>query len=210
VPPRSSIHIAAEAPKEFALTDEELQCCERFSSKRISDFVAGRYCASEALAKLGLDRVSIPIGDSREPVWPATIIGSIAHTDRLAGAIAASDMSYLGLGLDLEKLQPLDNIATQICTEKELEFQRNNSGFADYLNVVFSAKEAVYKCVWPIVQKFISFRDLELAMDAPAKHFRVSWNNDVHPHITRIHGSWATADGLISTIAILTRDEDKN
>jgi 4'-phosphopantetheinyl transferase EntD len=208
LPPGVRGHFAASAPEGFVLTAAEQQGCGRFSGKRLSDFAAGRYCASEALRILGQDRVSVPIGESRQPVWPVTIVGSIAHTSGMAAAIVANERLYAGLGLDLERLQSMDNIAAQICTERELALPRSNAEGANHLSVIFSAKEAVYKCVWPLTRTFFSFHDIELAIDHSRGRFRVVWHNDIDPVANSVHGFWRIAGDLIGAVAVLMHDAD--
>jgi 4'-phosphopantetheinyl transferase EntD len=208
LPPGVRVHFAASAPESFILTADEQQGCGRFSAKRLSDFTAGRYCASEALRILGQDRVSVPIGESRQPVWPATIVGSIAHTSGMAAAIVANERLYAGLGLDLERLQSMDNIAAQICTERELALPRSSAKEANHLSVIFSAKEAVYKCIWPLTRTFFSFHDIELAIDHSHGLFRVAWHNDIDPIANSVHGFWRTAGDLIGAVAVLMYHAD--
>lgn len=206
VPPGVRLHYATSVPETFVLTETEQRGCSRFSEKRLHDFATGRYCASEALRMLGQDRVSVPIGESRQPIWPVSIAGSIAHTSGMAAAIVAAKRRYPGLGLDLEHLQGMDRIADQICTGRELARSRGSVFGADHLNVIFSAKEAVYKCIWPLTRAFFSFCDVELAVDHGHRRFHVSWHNDLGSAAGNVHGFWRIAGDLIGAVAVLSHD----
>lgn len=45
--------------------------------KRQTEYLAGRYAATMALRKLGINNIDIAVGEHRSPVWPENIIASI-------------------------------------------------------------------------------------------------------------------------------------
>ncbi len=202
-------HLSSHYQEDFVLHADEQRSCRRFSGKRIRDFVLGRYNAVKALQMLGISRQPIPMGNSREPLWPGGSIGSISHTEGLAGAIVASNLGYCGLGLDIERSQNIDDIASQFCTHGELEYSRELFPESEYLNVVFGAKEAIYKCIWPTVRRFISFKDVQVAVDMNCNQFQVQWHNSVHPELDRVRGFWVTAHGYMAVVALLVRTEKR-
>jgi 4'-phosphopantetheinyl transferase EntD len=75
--------------------------------KRQAEFFYGRLAARLALAGQDMNHVNLPVGRSREPVWPAGWTGSISHTTGIAGAIVAPTGSSRckGIGLDLDDRQ---------------------------------------------------------------------------------------------------------
>jgi 4'-phosphopantetheinyl transferase EntD len=129
--------------------------------KRKCEFAAGRYCAFEALQSLGISiPIDIPVGPNREPVWPANTIGSISHCQGIAVAVAAhrSDVTYLGV--DIEPLispEICDQIWHCVVCEKESKFSKGFSSRETFLTVVFSAKEALYKALFPIIKQVVGF-----------------------------------------------------
>lgn len=203
-------HLSSAYHEDFVLHADERRSCGRFSEKRIGDFVLGRYNAVQALQMLGISRKPIPMGSSREPLWPFGTVGSISHTNGLAGAIVARNHGYGGLGLDIERTQNLDEIASQFCTEPELEYSRELPRATEYLNVVFGAKEAIYKCIWPTVRRFVSFQDVQVAIDMSRNQFHVAWHNSVAPELDQVHGSWVIACGYAAVVAILERAGDRS
>ena len=69
--------------------------------KRLSEFVAGRYCAREALKLLGLTQPpSIGIRPDRGPDRPEGVVGAITHTDGFAWAAVARQRDLRGIGID--------------------------------------------------------------------------------------------------------------
>ena len=136
--------------------------------KRRRDFLAGRYCARLALEKLAPELAAhqIEIGPGREPIWPAGLVGSITHTDGFASAAVAWRRDVLALGLDSERLRSSPGVAeieSQVFEPSELEALR-----ADRLSrqqvafLGFSAKEAVFKCLYPLSRTLWEFDEIAL------------------------------------------------
>ena len=70
--------------------------------KRRREFAAGRACARNALAKLGMPEVAIPRGAHGEPVWPAGAVGSITHCDGFCACAVARRELIWSVGIDAE------------------------------------------------------------------------------------------------------------
>lgn len=206
VPDDISGFFCRSIPSDFGLTAEEVECSRRYGAKRLSSFAAGRFAASEALRQLGHPRVSIPTGTSREPMWPSSVVGSITHTDGFAGAIVACQSRYIGLGLDAEHLQPLGDVASHICTARELRLASSGTTPEHYLSILFSAKESVYKCLWPLVRQFIPFDAIGLELDFDGFRFKIAWHANVSEAANCIEGHWVMNEHLIATVAIARRE----
>jgi enterobactin synthetase component D len=125
----------------------------RAAPRRITGFVAGRYCVKA----LGLDG-DLDIGPDGAPVWPLDWVGSITHTERFAAAVIAPRRDIDGVGLDCEQIiawESAEEIASRVCPELAT---------ADPLRVTlaFSAKESLYKCFRPLVGKFFGFDEAQI------------------------------------------------
>lgn len=132
----------------------------RAVAKRRAEFLAGRWAAHQALAVLGIS--AIP-GRSEEglPLWPASAIGSITHgADRALSAVARR-ADVRSLGIDAERLMASASVelCRRICAEAELaELERTLARpRAHVLTLAFSAKESLYKCLHPLIGKFMDF-----------------------------------------------------
>ena len=140
---------------------------QRSVAKRQAEFLAGRLCARSALQRLdGLDCIPA-IGEDRAPVWPAHISGSITHSTGHAAAIVGHKAQWRGLGMDLENLLPLERaerLAGEILTADEM--QRMAAGpreqIAQCVTLTFSAKESLFKALYPIVHKRFYFEHAEV------------------------------------------------
>jgi enterobactin synthetase component D len=155
---------ALELPKELAGA----------AAKRRVDFCAGRFCARQALGQVALDlaELAITIGPNREPLWPAGIVGSIAHTRGHVIAAAGHASTFAGIGVDVEHW--LDEgapqrLASDLTVDDELAALVEATGWPPerVLTLVFSAKEALYKCLFPSVQQYFGFQGARVITIAP-------------------------------------------
>ena len=157
------------------LADGDFQRCmveppasiQRSVAKRQTEFLAGRLCARAALQQLD-GREWVPdIGEDRAPIWPTDICGSITHSTGWAAAIVAHKQHWRGLGLDTENMlspERAARLAGEILTPWEM--QQLAAGPAQHVallvTLTFSIKEALFKALYPIVQKRFYFEDAQL------------------------------------------------
>jgi len=138
--------------------------------KRQAEFVAGRLCAMEALRAAGcIDVVPPGIHADRSPVWPEGFVGSITHAEGFASAAVAPCSRVRGIGIDSERIMneaTAAETAAVIVSEAEqsilLESGPNGISRAQRVTLVFSAKESVYKCLYPLTGLPLDFLDLSL------------------------------------------------
>ena len=165
---------------DFLLHPEEEVISASFgSSKRRAEFSLGRYCAHRALSKFELE--SVPIlrnTESREPYWPKSVRGSITHSEGFAAAAVGLAKDVSGIGIDLESLSRIVdfNIRRHVCVEKEREFMESLAAEQAnrYLRIIFSAKESIFKCFFPISQTYLYFQDAEIIIDENNSEFSFS------------------------------------
>ncbi|HDZ08120.1 MAG TPA: 4'-phosphopantetheinyl transferase superfamily protein [Pseudohongiella sp.] len=132
--------------------------------KRKAEFLAGRYCARAALAQLdsNLD-AAVGIGANRVPLWPPGLVGSITHSHCYASAVVARQQHIRAVGLDSEtwiKKSNRENVSSLILTPSETrsgQIQLFDSPL-HFLTLVFSAKESLFKCLFPLVNRFFDFQ----------------------------------------------------
>lgn len=146
----------------------------RAVAQRRLDFSAGRLCAREALRHCApaVAEQDIPIGRNREPVWPAGIVGSISHARGYAVAAVAPAATVHGIGVDFERW--LDDgapgrLAQDLTVPGELATLAEATGWpaARVLTLLFSAKEALYKCLYPQVQAYFGFQQARIVAIRP-------------------------------------------
>jgi len=143
--------------------------------KRQMEFLAGRYCAREALRSFAPECAEVPIGSGRDraPLWPCGIVGAITHTHHFASVAVARASETRGLGLDAERLMAeavAERVLDHIAAPDEVSALVRATGWstATVLTVIFSAKETVFKCLYAEVQRYFDFRDASVIAIDPA------------------------------------------
>jgi enterobactin synthetase component D len=144
--------------------------------KRQLEFAAGRHCAGEALRRCSPDDADAVIGSgrSREPLWPAGIVGAITHTHEYASVAVARTRNARGIGLDAERWMDDDlasRISSHIAGHAEIGTTAQVTGWsvARALTLIFSAKETLFKCLFHEVQRYFDFRDAAVISIDPGR-----------------------------------------
>ena len=147
----------------------EVSAAAHFSELRRNQFLAGRRCLRRALAALQVVPPPLLVDGRGAPLLPLGVTGSISHKDAQAIALAAhhteAPSSMWRVGVDLERaVPPRRDVAHRILTELEIvqlqgvsELQRGRA-----VTLRFSIKEAMYKALDPMVQRYIGFREVSL------------------------------------------------
>ncbi len=171
------------------LLPEEAACLGRAVPKRVGEFAAGRLCARRALAEFGIVDFPIRVAADRQPLWPPSMVGSITHTAGLCAAVAAERRhadapgadapGAVALGLDCEVVGDVNReLWPTVCTSAELEWVASLPAAerAAAAGLIFSAKEAFYKCQYPVAGERLNFHDVSVRIPswgAAAGEFRM-------------------------------------
>jgi 4'-phosphopantetheinyl transferase EntD len=147
------------------LLPQEQACIERASLKRACEFAGGRMCARAAMEQLGVSGFPLIAAEDRSPQWPREICGSITHTRNYSAAVAAGRTRFKALGLDAEHVAEMSRDVSQlICSPAEAAWlaQLPHEEQPRLASLIFSAKEAFYKCQYSITRQWLEFRDVTL------------------------------------------------
>jgi enterobactin synthetase component D len=129
-------------------------------------YAAGRACAAQLLHKLGAAVTAVGRADDRSPQWPAGFVGSITHSDEVVGVAVMPCASGRSLGIDLEPMiatEAVDEIQAVCLSGRErVLWHQSQMSLMAFTTLCFSAKEALYKCLYPIVGVFFEFHDVEI------------------------------------------------
>lgn len=131
---------------------------ETYHQNRKAEFLLGRWCAFKAYEKAtGKALGQLDIGDMRNPLWPKNTLGTVTHNENWVLSAVAIGEELQGLGIDIEvrdRVKP--EIQRMIVTEDDL---REIDGLTqnELLTLIFSAKECLYKALFPQVHKFFGF-----------------------------------------------------
>lgn len=155
----AAVSFAGEAP--FAAFAARLPVAlQNAVPRRRNEFLAGRYCAVRALARAGCMDAAWPARrDDGLPAWPAGWLGSISHTADGALAAVARCSACTALGVDVERIMSanqVEAVRSLVAMPGELE-RLTGLTPAQALTLLFSAKEALYKALYPQLRRFVDF-----------------------------------------------------
>jgi 4'-phosphopantetheinyl transferase EntD len=168
-------------------------------------FALGRASARDALAELGLPGVGIGRGEAGEPLWPSGTVGAISHSPDLAVAIVGWRSDYAGIGVDVEEPArgPTARAARLVCRPSEMAWVDPEAG-TTRLTMLFSAKEALFKAVYPIAGVWLGFAEAELSWHAERGVFEARVLKAVgegYPADFRMEVSCTIGDGWVLSAA---------
>jgi enterobactin synthetase component D len=161
---------------------------QRSVDKRKCEFLAGRICAAKALSQIDQKwekPLQIRRGDHGVPLWPVGIQGSITHNTHCAAAVVTNKPGcYIGIDTEdiIQKKEDLDSLLSLAMNPKEFKNLIEKSAFQEFelATLIFSAKQAVYKCLFPIVKRFFDFSVVSIVkLDADKKEFLMEFNEDL-------------------------------
>ena len=194
-------------PPEARLLPEEEVYVARATAERRATFAAARWCAREALARLGHPPVPILVGDRGAPLWPDGVTGSLTHTAGYRAAAVARTTDVRSLGIDAEPHAPLpDGVGAFVASPGERQ-HLDDLGDAypavHWDRLLFCAKESTYKAWFPLAQSWLGFQDAVVTFDPDATSFTVSIL--VPGPVTEVAGRWSAGDGLALTAVSVPR-----
>jgi 4'-phosphopantetheinyl transferase EntD len=186
----------------------EADCVGHAIPKRAADFAAGRLCARLALAEFGVVGFPLLVAGDRQPMWPSSLVGSITHTVGLCAAVVADRSTTAAIGIDCEVVQRVSaDISSEVCGAAETIWIRSLPAEerAAGLALLFTAKEAFYKCQYPMTTEWLDFHDVRITplnWGLPRSSFEVHSTRPIaldprisHPLIGHylFHGGFVTA-----------------
>jgi enterobactin synthetase component D len=208
---RFASELDVSSPRPFGI--ELPASIQRAVPKRRQEFAAGRKCVREALRELdpALELVDVGVGAQREPLFPQGVVGAISHGAGIASAAVAWKRVALGVGIDIEAWLSGDALASVQETalvdgEATRLVRQTDWSLARVATIAFSAKETLYKCLFPSVLRYFDFKDAELdSIDPSAGRFtarlRVSLTDDLQEgHL--FEGRVLIADELVATTMV--------
>ncbi len=138
--------------------------------KRRSEFTQGRTCLHGLLEQFG-ETGQVGAAPDRSPVWPNGFVGSLSHSDAWVWGCVAQSRDLISIGIDTECVA-----STKVCADvqetiaTDLEWHLGDKfGLLPEVafTLFFSAKEAFYKCWYPLVKTYFDFLDAQVvALDS--------------------------------------------
>ena len=165
---------------------------------RQKEFVAGRQLARVLSDQLGLPPAPLRRAEDRAPVWPSDRTGSLSHCDTLCAAAVGKRNAVQSVGVDVETIGRVERkLWPTLFTEKETDYLSSlaTDTVALETSLFFSAKEAFYKCQYPLTHQWVGFQDVEVTRHdrhslaiAPTRGEAQAWHA-AHIHTVEISES---------------------
>lgn len=140
-------------------------------TKRRAEYLAGRFVARQVLNMLGPRDYLLENGPDRAPCWPDGIQGTLSHNNNRVLCAAQIiplrlSSSGSGIGVDVESWitdDKTDDIWPGIISDEEYhQLQTGPLPFSQMLTLVFSAKESLFKAIYPQLRCYCDFLDVRL------------------------------------------------
>lgn len=194
----------------------EAEQIQRAVESRQKQYTAGRILARHAWGELGVDPQPLLNDERRVPIWPAGLVGSITHTRGWCAAAVARATDVAGIGIDVEAASVLEHgLWERICRPEERAFLDAQPAAERGLlaKVVFSAKESIYKALYPRTRVFLDFQGMSVQLVAMAPgHW--AWHAELQVPWGELRAGQRFAPGRLSfdanficTAIVLSHDE---
>ena len=160
---RHGIRIGARAiapDDEDRLWPEEAEALAALRLERRRASGAARALARNLLAEFGARPCAIGRDGDGVPLWPPGFAGSLAHDETHALAAVARSEKISALGADLEPDAPLASELVELVATPA-ERARYDQALLRR-PVLFVAKEAAFKALFPADRRFLDFHDIEI------------------------------------------------
>jgi len=176
------------AEAKGTLDPEERTVIEHAVAGRRQEYMAGRLCARQALEKLEVTAGSLRKLPDGAIAWPEGIVGALSHGEIWCGAAVARRSETAGIGLDIETITRIgEKLWPRILTQEERSWLAGQpvAEMQQWAALIFSAKEALYKCIAAYVQRRMSFMDAVIIPDPPPQSFTVRLHEPVAAQLPR-------------------------
>jgi 4'-phosphopantetheinyl transferase EntD len=156
-------------------------------------------------------------GDDGAPEWPHGFSGSITHSGGRVLACAANRDCFASIGVDVET-RLTDAVASELAplvlTPRERQLLA--SAFADApahagFAVAFSAKESLFKCLYPFARRFMEFDAARVVDVMPTAacsgvvrlELTCDWATPAFARGTRTEATYALSRAGVETLVVL-------
>ena len=140
---------------------------------------AARRVARELMNSMGFADLPILRSKFGAPIWPAGVVGSMAHDDRIAIANVGLRRDLDGVGIDIEPATPLPPDMLELIARPGAGKPIVDNPLR--ANLLFAIKEAVFTAAYPLDHEFLDFHDIEvdlavwLAMTRAGRTLALHW-----------------------------------
>jgi 4'-phosphopantetheinyl transferase EntD len=207
VPPQVAAVETFDDPPGVRLYPQEEALLRKAVASRRIEFGTARWCARQALAKLGVPPAPILPGPRGAPNWPTGVAGSLTHCAGYRAAAVAHSRDIAAIGIDAEPHGPLPDGVRDVIASQEEQLALTELAAAApeacWDKLLFSAKEATYKAWFPLTQRWLGFKDASISINRAdgtfAARLLVPGPVLAGRPLTEFSGRWLVRDGLVIT-----------
>lgn len=176
--------------------------------KRQHEYLCGRILAQAVLSHhFGLDQ---PLTSMHEhlPVWPTHVLGSTSHSQNKLIIALSDKASYLGIDIEhWVSSEFAQESAHLILTPSEFELWKVKVfeciDFAQFVSLIFSVKESLYKAVYRIAKQYIDFLEASVVdIDFENQTLTLAFTSEIRNRyqlLEHYQGGWKVEQDYIMT-----------
>ncbi|WP_292288994.1 4'-phosphopantetheinyl transferase superfamily protein [Marivita sp.] len=154
----------------------------RAVDKRRAEYLAGRAVAKAAMCLLGHAPDPVTTAPGRAPLWPRGLAGSISHARGRCACLLSRDTGH-GYGVDTEEIASGRSLAAILAetlnTRERAIVTQGALPAATSATLTFSAKEALFKALYPQVGRHFGFDAAELTAPPTGDRLSLSLTTDL-------------------------------
>jgi 4'-phosphopantetheinyl transferase EntD len=169
VPTSACAHLVDDVPESTMFPAEAVVIAHAVPKRRL-EFATVRYCARQALRRIGIPPAPILPDADGAPRWPAGVVGSMTHCAGYRAAVVARSARLRGIGIDAEAHAALPDPTRDLVLRDEERTRLRTLAEADpdlhWDCILFCAKEAVYKACFPSTRRWLDFADVSVTVHA--------------------------------------------
>lgn len=155
-------HLAAVLPEDIVLVERRVDGSHH---DRASQYASGRICAQGGIMQFGIPAGPMPAGADGRPPWPLPLTGSITHTGAYAAAAVGARSRFRSMGIDAEMIGRVSrDLWPSIFLPEETEWILGLPALDQDIaaTLIFSSKEAFYKCQYEMTRQWLEFTDVRI------------------------------------------------
>jgi enterobactin synthetase component D len=143
------------------------------------------------------------------PDWPPGFVGSISHSHDFAVAAVERSSRLRSIGIDVERVVDeeraarLRHVVMTPAEERRSFHEQDRLTPCQRFTLVFSAKESLFKCLRPVLDRWVEFGEVEMSeLDAEGGTFALRIAADLGSEFSRglaLRGRFAWFEGHILT-----------
>ncbi|MFC2996847.1 4'-phosphopantetheinyl transferase [Acinetobacter sichuanensis] len=180
---------------------------EQAVSTRLSEFYSGRILIQAILMQYYEVYEGVTSLSQRLPQWTPPFRGSISHSKNQIVVAVSASTAYLGIDIEHWVSEALiaegQHLILNHQDYKIWDEIKSELSFQQFLTLVFSIKESLYKAVYPEVKHYIDFLDAAITeISLPNRCVKLKFSNEIQNKfqlVQEYEGYWEIQEDYVLT-----------